>query len=98
MNLVSLEEVKRHLRITNDEDDDYLENTIIPAATLKVIHFIWDPSISFTIETCPADIKNIILIECGDRYDMERNSYQPTSIKKTDLFERSLMFYKKMWW
>lgn len=97
MNLVSLEEVKRHLRITDDEDDGYLR-FVINTATLQAEHFICDPSLNYTEDTCPEDIKYAILIECGNIYDMQRSSYTLQNAKKSDLFERVLMFHKKIFW
>jgi hypothetical protein len=165
---VSLSEVKTHLRIdtNNTEDDNYLTNNVIKAATRKAENFIdkdialtscvytindfssdWisipegnlisfehvindsstlisykqiegerdeftlelngsltsDPlTLQFTTgyndEMCPEDIKQAIMIECGNLYDMERNSYSYSSVKKSDAFERILMPYKTLRW
>lgn len=98
MDLVSLEEVKTHLRITDDEDDAYIRDIVMPAAVLKATNFICDASFSYTVDTCPIDIKRIILVECGNMYDMERSSYSLAGAKKSDLLERTLAYYKKIYW
>lgn len=166
---VSLNEVKQHLRIdlTNNEDDAYITDNVIKAATRKAENFtdkdiaytnntytvydfsnselrvdegnlisITDVSINGTLYTdyelekfndhfiiswddtkggddytlvthfitgydsddVPEEIKQAILIECGNLYDMERSSYTFTSVKKSDVFERLLMAHKAIRW
>lgn len=46
----------------------------------------------------PEEIKFAILIECGNLFDVERSSYTQSSIKKSDVFERLLMFHKNIYW
>lgn len=49
-------------------------------------------------DDCPEPIKQAILIECGNLFDMERSSYSLSNIKKSDVFERMLMSYKTVRW
>jgi hypothetical protein len=165
---VSLNELKTHLRIdqANNEDDDYLTNNVIKAATRKAENFIdkdialtkcvytvndysssylnipegnlisfdylisdastllnysdleieegefhlefdnivtSDPlTLQFTTgyatNMCPEDIKQAIMIECGNYYDMERSSYSYSNVKKSDVFERLLQPHKIIRW
>jgi hypothetical protein len=165
---IDLEELKRHLRIdlTNNEDDDYLTNNVVKAATRKAENFIdkdiaytkcvytvndfdnsyvnipegnlisfdylisdtstlltysaleveegefhleWDNNVKsdpltlqfttgYATDICPDDIKQAIMIECGNYYDMERNSYTYSNVKKSDVFERLLQPYKIIRW
>lgn len=166
---VSLDEVKQHLRIdlNNNEDDDYIEKSIIKAATRKAENFIgkdialtssvyttWDfvgqyltiaegnfvslneiitdsstlitnyevesDNHAFQIDfltsqlqdpltlkyttgysdtdDVPEEIKQAILVECGNMFDMERSSYTSNSVKKNDVFERLLMAHKIIYW
>ena len=166
---VSLREVKSHLRIdtNNFDDDEYIEDAIIPAATRFCENFI-DKDIAYTTNTytiydfynsyvqidegnlisitdvsingtlytdyelktyddyfelewdiylggndytftthfitgynaneCPEEIKQAILIQCGNLYDMERSSYTLGSVKKSDVVERILMPFKAIRW
>jgi len=166
---VAVNEVKQHLRITvsEDEDDGYIGNYIIKAATRKAENFIGydialtsnvlttydfnsdeitikegnfvsldfiisDASVSlsydhieesndrfyidfgYTIDSdpliiqyttgfsnpddVPEDIKQAILIECANLYDVEKSSYTQGSYKKSDIFERLLMPHKLLYW
>jgi Phage gp6-like head-tail connector protein len=166
---VSVEEVKQHLRIDldNNEDDDYLSNNIIKSATRKAENYIdkdiayttntftaydfsassitipegnlisitdvsingtlytdyelqiskdrfildWDYSIGgddytfvshfitgYDPDDVPEEIKQAIMIYCGDLYDMERSSYTFSGIKKSDVAERCLMTHRAIRW
>jgi uncharacterized phiE125 gp8 family phage protein len=166
---VTLDEVKRHLRVDSDyfEDDAYLENAVIRSATRFCENFIdkdiaytsnrytlydfydsylsidegnlisvsdvsingtlyndydlktysdsfslsWDYYIggadnTITIDfitgyengECPEEIKQAVLIKCGDLYDVERSSYTLGNAKKNEVVERILMPFKSIRW
>lgn len=46
----------------------------------------------------PEEIKQAIMIECGNLFDVERSSYVSGSMRKTDAFERLLMSHKIIYW
>lgn len=96
---VSLPEVKSHLRIDSNyfEDDNYLENIIIPASVEYCTMFV-DSSALFTDSSCPYMVKQAVLICAGDLYDVERSSYTLGSIKRGDVIQRLLFPYKKIVW
>lgn len=166
---VSVEEVKRHLRIdlTNNEDDDYIDNLIkastqiaenyvekdisytmnvlriddfsgdylkifegnflplgiactdanyvaigtIKQTSIQLDYFTieWTSSIStsslnitfftgFDTDGCPEVIKQAIFIICGELFDVDRNSWVYSSIKRTDILQRLLIPFKAMRW
>jgi uncharacterized phiE125 gp8 family phage protein len=59
-----------------------------------VMHFIT----GYNPDNIPDDIKQAILIKCGDLYDQERNSYTYSNLKKSDAVERLLMSYCTVRW
>ena len=97
---VSLSEVKTHLRIEpNDfEDDDYIENIIIPASVEYCNMFIDSSMFYVTDVSCPYMVKQAILICSADLYDTERSSYTIGSIKRGDIVQRLLLPYKTITW
>jgi hypothetical protein len=98
MEFVNIEELKRHLHITNDEDDDYLKFLIRASVSKAEIFLGFTLADKYTEDTIPDNLILVLMLECGNKYDMERNSYQPTNTKKSDIFERELMPYKNMIW
>lgn len=96
---VSLSEVKSHLRIDSNyfEDDNYIENSIIPASVQYCTNFI-DSSALLTDASCPYQVKQAILICAGDLYDVERSSYTLGNIKRSDVIQRLLLPYKITVW
>ena len=96
---VSLSEVKSHLRIDINylEDDNYIQDIIIPAA-VQYCNNIIDSSTLIIDSSCPYTVKQAILITAGDLYDVERSSYTLGSIKRSDVIERLLIPYKNIVW
>lgn len=96
---VSLTELKLHLRIdpSSLDDDNYLEDIIIPASVEYCSTFI-DPSSLLTDASCPYTVKQAVLITAADLYDVERSSYTLGSIKRSDVIQRLLLPYKKIYW
>lgn len=97
---VSLSEVKSHLRIEadNNEDDAYIENLIIPAA-VEFCNMFVDSNMFYTTDvSCPYMVKQAILITAADLFDTERSSYTLGSIKRGDVVQRLLMPYKTIIW
>jgi hypothetical protein len=78
-------------------DDNFIlewNNVIGGTDYTLTTHFItgYDP------DDCPEDIKQAILILCGEFYDVDRSSYVQGSIKKTDVVERLLLPHKAIRW
>lgn len=96
---VSLSEVKTHLRIDKNyfEDDNYLENLVIPTAVEFCNRFI-DSSIFLSDSSCPYMVKQAILICSADLYDVNRSSYTLGSIKREDVIQRLLLPHKTIEW
>lgn len=81
---------------TYEQSDDSFDiefNTTIDSDPLK-IQF----TTGYATDECPEEIKQAIFIACGDLYDVERSSYTLGSIKKSDVIERLLMYYKTIRW
>ncbi|RAH97618.1 hypothetical protein DLJ53_27575 [Acuticoccus sediminis] len=65
--LVTLEEVKAHLRIDHNEDDTDL-NGIIAAATAIALGFTGDPTLT-DLDPVPADLRYAILVGVAHMFD-----------------------------
>lgn len=81
--------------ITVDEEKAYFNSTIIEldesvsSDPLEVTYLA-----GYTTGNCPYKIQQAILVKVCDLYDMERSSYNFTSIKENRAFERLLDPYK----
>lgn len=95
---VTLNEVKSHLRIDPDnfDDDQYIENELIPTA-VEMCNIFIDPSSLITDASCPNMVKHAVLVTVGDLYE-KRNSDELGSTKKNDIILRLLLPHKKIYW
>jgi hypothetical protein len=101
-NLLSVSDVSINGTLYNDYD----LKTFRDYFTLDWDHYIGGADNTMTIEftsgyetgECPEEIKQAILIKCGDLYDVERSSYTLGSNKKNEIVERMLMPYKAIRW
>lgn len=95
---VTVSDIKTHLRIDSDnfDDDQYIEDFVIPTA-VEMCNIFVDPSSLITDVSCPYMVKQAILITAGDLYE-KRNSDELGSIKKNDIIQRLLLPHKKIYW
>lgn len=95
---VTYTEVKEHLHIDPDnfDNDQYIENYLIPTA-VEMCNIFIDPSSLVTDASCPYMVKQAILITCGDLF-VKRNSDELGSTKHNDIVNRLLMPHKKIYW
>lgn len=93
--MITLEEIKRQLRIHPDftEDDDYLLS-LLEVAKEMAANYIEDELTKDGVT--PATIKQAVLIKICDLYDVERGSYISGTFKENTAFYNLLNFHKKI--
>jgi hypothetical protein len=68
--LVTLEAVKEHLRITTDAEDDDLQRKILQASTVIVDYLKYpEGSADWNTTTCPPIVQAAVLFVVGDLYN-----------------------------
>ena len=87
--IVSLKEVKAHLRLDSLEEDDYL-NSLIFAATDRVEQYLDKPLADFDKKGIPAGVRHAILLMVADFYENRTT----LTVQNQTLFQSLLAPYR----
>jgi uncharacterized phage protein (predicted DNA packaging) len=88
--MIALEDVKLHLRVDHDDEDDYITG-LIAAATAAALDYLNVES----LEAMPTPVEAAILLQVGDLYaNRERQAERPYHGNPT--YERLLNPYRVM--
>lgn len=88
--MIALEDVKLHLRVDHDDEDDYITG-LIAAATAAALDYLNVES----LEAMPAPVEAAILLQVGDLYaNRERQADKQFYANQT--YERLLNPYREM--
>jgi uncharacterized phage protein (predicted DNA packaging) len=101
--MVTVEEVKVHLKIDHADDDGYITGLIAASKAVAQNYMgrkLTDFDISEDLDEFDNDdracIKHALLILIGEFYDQDRSGYVVTNMKETKAFERLLNPYIKI--